>query len=293
MRRRTARGAGDGARGAGMGGDADASCVDVLSHRHPLLYDLAVAWFRCKRWLAWQVERRPLARRDARRLTALVKRHSSRLIKQLGATDMQLQRGKVINLRIVAPLIDGVRIAPGEVFSFYRIVGKPTRARGFVAGMELAGGKAQAGIGGGICQMANMLHWLVLHSPLTVTERSTHSFDPFPDDRRSIPFGTGCAVFYNYVDLCFRNDTQATFQFNIWMTATDLWGELRSDSEIAETYKVFERVPRFVREGGVFWRSNQIWRRVMERRTGRHLRDEFVKANLVRVMYTPARWEEG
>jgi hypothetical protein len=30
----------------------------------------------------------------------------------------------------------------------------------------------------------------------------------------------------------------------------------------------------------------------MERKTGRHLRDEMIKANFVRVMYEPDRWEE-
>ena len=195
----------------------------LLSHRHPLLYRLAVGYHRLKRRIVWHRDRNRMARRHPEMLPCLVKRHSSRLIKILGDSDLQLQLNKVVNLGIVTPLIDGVRIAPGEVFSFCRLVGKPTRERGFLEGMELSMGQARSGVGGGICQMANLLNWLVLHSPLTVTERSAHSFDPFPDQNRSMPFGTGCAVFYNYVDLCFRNDTTETFQFKIWMTATDLW----------------------------------------------------------------------
>lgn len=233
-----------------------------------------------------------MAGRDSTCHTCLVKRHSSRLIKILGDSDLQLQRNKVVNLQIITPLIDGVRIAPGEVFSFCRLVGKPTRKRGFLEGMELSMGQARSGVGGGICQMANLLHWLVLHSPLTVTERSAHSFDPFPDQNRSMPFGVGCAVFYNYVDLCFRNDTAESFQFKIWMTDTDLWGELRSDREISETYKIREEKHRFLRREGIFYRTNEIWRRVMERKTGRHLRDEKLKVNFVRVMYLPTGWDE-
>jgi hypothetical protein len=30
----------------------------------------------------------------------------------------------------------------------------------------------------------------------------------------------------------------------------------------------------------------------MERKTGRHLREELIKANFVRVMYEPVEWEE-
>lgn len=264
----------------------------LLSHRHPLLYWAAVRYHRLKRRISWWTDRHPMARRDGSEHPWLVKRHSSRLIKVLGDSDLRLQHNKVVNLRIITPLINGVRIAPGEVFSFCRLVGKPTARRGFLEGMELSMGQARSGVGGGICQMANLLHWLVLHSPLTVTERSAHSFDPFPDQNRSMPFGVGCAVFYNYVDLGFRNDTTESFQFKIWMTETELWGELRSDREIAETYKIREEKHRFLRRDGHFYRTNEIWRLVMERKTGRHLRDEKLKENLVRVMYQPAEWED-
>lgn len=265
----------------------------LLSHRHPWLYWLAVRYHRCRRLISWSLERNKPARKSAVKQPWLVKRHSSRLIKLLGQSDLRLQHNKVENLRIILPLLDGVTLAPGEVFSFCRLIGKPTVKRGFMEGMELSMGKAQSGIGGGICQMANLLHWLVLHSPLTVTERSTHSFDPFPDENRSMPFGTGCAVFYNYVDLRFRNDTVLTFQFRLRMTETELWGELRSDQEIKDTYKIYEKQHRFIRRDGIFHRSNEIWRRVMERKTGRHLRDEMIKANFVRVMYQPQEWEDG
>ena len=68
------------------------------------------------------------------------------------------------------------------------------------------------GVGGGICQLANLVHWMVLHSQLTVVERSEHSFDPFPDKGRVLPWGVGCSIVYNYVDLVVRNDTDHTFQ---------------------------------------------------------------------------------
>lgn len=264
----------------------------LLSHRHPFLYWLAVCYHRVRRHWRWHQEKTKWVRRSETLQPCLVKRHSSRLIKHLGRAEMQLQFNKVTNLRLITPLIDQVTLAPGETFSFCRLVGKPTRTRGFLEGMELSMGQARSGVGGGICQMANLLHWLVLHSPLTVTERSAHSFDPFPDQNRSIPFGTGCAIFYNYVDLCFRNDTDYVFQFRIWMTETDLWGELRSDREVAETYRIFERDHRFIRRDGVFYRANEIWRHVMERKTGRSLRDEPIKSNFVRVMYEPETYVE-
>jgi vancomycin resistance protein VanW len=94
------------------------------------------------------------------------------------------------------------------------------------------------------------------------------------------------------VDFAFRNDTAETFQLKIWLTETDLWGELRSATEIAETYKIYEERHRFLKRGELFFRSNEIWRRVMERKIGKHLRDEKIKENFVRVMYVPETWEE-
>lgn len=93
-------------------------------------------------------------------------------------SDLALQHNKVINLKLAVAAIDGLIIAPGEHFSFCCLVGRPTRKRGYVEGMELSFGEARRGIGGGICQLSNLIHRMAIHSPLFVVERSNHSFDP-------------------------------------------------------------------------------------------------------------------
>lgn len=261
----------------------------LLSHCHPLLYWLAVCVHRQRRRLGWMLDGRKFASiyLDDQKLSHNVKRHSSRLIKKLGDTEMRLQHSKVLNIKLCLPYLNGITIGPGESFSFCRLVGKPTRKRGFQVGMELSMGKAGEGVGGGICQIANMLNWLVLHSPLTVTERSTHSFDPFPDENRSIPFGTGCAIFYNYVDFCFTNNTQHRFQLHLSVDEENLNGHLTSDQMIEYGYKVFEKDHYFVKEGNVIYRHNEIWRKISNRIGGEHIGEEHIKTNHVRVMYTP------
>jgi len=134
-------------------------------------------------------------------------------MRQLGGSDMWMQHNKVTNLRIAAACTNGLVLRPGETFPFCRTVGKASVSRGFVDGMLLSNGKAMSGVGGGICQLANLLYWMVMHSSLTVVERSEHGFDPLPDNNRVIPWGSGAAIYYNYVDLVFRNDTDSTFQF--------------------------------------------------------------------------------
>lgn len=262
-----------------------------LSHRYALLYRMAVLVYRLRRHLRWRVEdltgHRAAHLQVEHRLPVRVKKHESRLLRQLGQSEMWLQHNKVKNLAIAIRPLDGLLIRPGEIFSFWRRVGRPTRAKGYIEGMEISRGEARPGIAGGICQIANVLHWLVLHSPLVVTERSTHSYDPFPDQGRSIPYGTGCSLFYNYVDFQFHNPTATIFQICLSLSERFLVGELRSSEEIAHAYTVIEKDHAFERVDGQFYRRNTLWREVRERRTGRFLREEFIKKNHVRVMYVP------
>jgi vancomycin resistance protein VanW len=253
------------------------------------LYALAVGVYRTRRNLRWRVEdlrgQRFASEQRAEPLAVRVKKHQSRLLRKLGDSDPQLQHNKIKNLAVALPALDGLIIRPGETFSFWRRVGPPTAERGFILGMQLSRGVASAGIGGGLCQIANVLHWLVLHSPLEVTERSTHSFDPFPDGERSIPYGTGCSVFYNYVDFAFTNPTSHEFQLRLGLSERFLEAELRSSEECPLTYSVFEKDHAFERVGDAVFRRNQLWRRVCDRRTGAFVRDELVKRNYVRVCY--------
>lgn len=201
---------------------------------------------------------------------------------------MQLQVNKVTNLNIATKQIDGILIRPGETFSFCKLVGLPTRRKGYLLGMELTFGEARAGIGGGICQISNLIHWLVIHSPLTVTERYHHSFDPFPDDGRVLPFGSGATVFYNYRDYQFTNNTNDTYQINLWFTDKCLEGELRIDNELDYAYHVIEKDHQFLRMDGQFYRKNEIWReKILKFKSGQIIETELITKNFARVTYIP------
>jgi vancomycin resistance protein VanW len=259
-----------------------------LSERHPALYPLAVWVNRSRRRLQWlRSDRCWASRQTPDSLAVRVKPHKSLLLRQMGDSDMYLQHNKVTNLKLAAQRLDGILIGPGETFSFNRLVGNCTRRRGYVEGMRLSNGEAVPGVGGGICQLANLLYWMVMHSALTVTERSEHSFDPFPDNGRVLPWGTGCSIVYNYVDLQFRNDTDSTFQLRIGVGERYLEGELRADREQAASYKVFARNERFYRLGDEYFRANEIWRTVIDRRTGNTVGEERLRHNCALVKYLP------
>ena len=259
-----------------------------LSQRHPALYPLAVRAHRARRRLAWiRSEASWSTERSGDLLPVRVTRHRSLLLRTLGDSDMRLQHNKVTNLRLASARVDGLLIRPGETFSFNKVVGNCTRRKGYVEGMRLSNGDAISGIGGGICQLANLLHWMFLHSPLTVVERSEHSFDPFPDNGRVLPWGVGCSIVYNYVDLVVRNDTAVTFQLLVAVGERYLEGDLRADRPLERSYRVFARDEQFLRYDGEHFRRNEIWRTVIDTRTGNRLREELIKRNCAKVMYLP------
>ncbi len=171
-----------------------------------------------------------------------------------------MQHNKVINLRLATQATSGIIIGPGEYFSFCKLVGKPTQERGFVEGMELSFGEARSGIGGGICQLSNLIHWMAIHSPLIVVERANHSFDPFPDEGRVLPFGSGAAIFYNYIDLVLHNPTQDSFQLMIHVAEHQLEGELLCTKPRTVKYHIYQKAHRFIRRGNAVYRQNEIWR---------------------------------
>lgn len=260
-----------------------------LTERHPGLYPWAVRAHRVRRTIRWWRSGNDWARtRAGDELPVRVKKHGSLLMRELSEGEMQLQRNKVVNLRLASRRTDHLLIRPGETFSFNRVIGNCTRRKGYVEGMRLSNGEARAGVGGGICQLANLLHWMFLHSALTVVERSEHSFDPFPDKGRVLPWGVGCSIVYNYVDLVVRNDTETTFQLRTWVDERHLRGLLLADRPQQHSYKVHARNEEFLRHRGRVFRRNEIWRDLVDRRTGSVVGEELLKQNCALVKYEPA-----
>lgn len=189
--------------------------------------------------------------------------HQSLLLRRLRNVDMWLQHNKVQNLRIAIQKLDRLILKPGETMSFWRLVGSTGKRKGYLKGMELYEGTFRPAYGGGLCQLSNLIYWMTLHTPLTVTERYRHQYDVFPDANRTLPFGSGATVSYNYIDLQIRNDTDTPFCLHLYLTDTHLVGEWRTETPLAVKYEVFEKNHRITQESwGGYVRHNQIWRRV-------------------------------
>ena len=258
--------------------------------KNAMIRTLAIERHRLRRRLSWHTSNIHFAKaRAVVDLPFKLFSHKSLLLRKLGDADMRLQRNKVTNLRLAAAKIDKIVIKPGETFSLWKLVGRPTAAKGYLPGMLLSNGEVIEGVGGGLCQMANLLYWMALHSPLTVTERYRHSFDAFPDSGRVLPFASGATIFYNYVDLQFRNDTDTDIEFRVWVDDEFLRGEMYSNQAPAYSYSIVERDHRFLHDQktGTFYRENKLFQQVIDRRTGNLLSDTLVCANHSEMKYQP------
>jgi len=208
------------------------------------------------------------------------------LLRNLHGVDMQLQKNKVTNLKLASKKIDGIIVNPGEEFSFWNLVGNATKRKGYLEGLVISNSQMKTGVGGGLCQMANMIHWLVLHTPLEVTELHHHSDALFPDVKRRVPFGTGTSISYKALDYRFKNNTENPIQIRVWLDDTMLYGEIRSTVPLKEKYKIVEEDNYYAKdEDGIFYRNSKVYRIITDKETKCEIKKELILDNHSKVMY--------
>ena len=213
--------------------------------------------------------------------------HKTPLLRKLKDVDMWYQHNKIINLRIAVKRLNGIVIHPGEVFSYWKLLGKPTRMKGYVNGMVLKNGTFKPGIGGGLCQISNMIFWMTLHTPLTIIERHRHGYDVFPDSNRTQPFCSGATCYFPHGDLMIRNDTPYDFQLILNVGADNLEGEWRSSHMYNYTYKIIERNHEIKGEyWGGYSRHNELYKQIYDL-DGNLLDEKFILGNSAILMYSP------
>ena len=249
---------------------------------------LGKAYYAARRYALWRSPGYRWAKeRRQDSLPYLQASHKTPLLRHLRGEDMELQRNKVVNLRLAAAKLDGVLLRPGETLSYWRLIGKPSARRGYLPGMVLFLGCIGSDVGGGLCQLSNLIFWMTLHTDLTVVERYRHSHDVFPDAQRTQPFGTGATCAYPHRDLMLRNDTQETYQLRLRVGKKNLEGEWLATAPPVHRFEIQERDARMDQAAwGGYVRHNAIWRRVFDR-DGRFLEDQPLFTNDAIMMYSP------
>ena len=189
---------------------------------------------------------------------------------------------KTRNLELGAARLNGLVIQPGEVFSFTRTIGPTTRRLGYLPALEFRDGQAVTAVGGGLCQLANLIVLLGIEAGMEILERHRHSLDLFPDADRTAPFGCGATVFFNYVDLRLRNTLDFPLLLEAAVEPPVCRASIRSATPMPFQCRMIETDHEFVRVSGIIRRRNKLWREVEE---GSATRRELLCENDCRVVY--------
>lgn len=220
------------------------------------------------------------------KLAFKIYKHNSLIRRKLGNVNLHLQENKAANLAIAAPMVTNILIRPGEIFSFWELVGKCSVKKGYKDGLTIVGNKASSGTGGGLCQFTNLIHWMVLHTDLDIIEHHHHDrLDLFPDYGRTIPFGTGTSIMYNYLDYRFKNCTDITYQLIVYVDEKYLHGEMRADKQQANKYHIKCEEEYFSRQNDIVYRNGKVYRTAIHKESGVVVEKKLIKNNRAVVMY--------
>lgn len=110
------------------------------------------------------------------------------------------------NIALTAAKLNGVLVAPGEVFSFNQTVGDISAATGFQAAYIIKDGRTILGDGGGVCQDSTTLFRAILDAGLPILERQAHAYRVSYYEQNAKP-GFDATVYDPTADLKFKNDT--------------------------------------------------------------------------------------
>lgn len=220
------------------------------------------------------------------KLPNVVSSHDCGLIKRGKGIDIRLQENKADNIRLACSKINGIIIRPNETFSFWKTVGNTTKRKGYKDGRVIIGNQLIAGIGGGLCNLGNLINLLVLNSPLEITEFHTHSDALAPDNGKRVPLSSGTSISYNYIDYRFRNNTDQNIQLLVWCDGDRLYGELRSEKEFPQRFELVEEDHHFQKEGDKYFHVSKIYKNTINRSTGEITDKKLILDNHSEVMFS-------
>lgn len=148
-----------------------------------------------------------------------IRQHLPVTLKQIVSIEQEIKindtsANKIHNLSLAINKINNIEIAPGHIFSFWKLAGEPSKKNGYIKSRSIVGGELEAAIGGGLCQLSGLIYFLSLQTGLTILERHQHSIDIYKNEERFTPLGSDATVSYGYKDFRFTNN----FKFPVYLS---------------------------------------------------------------------------
>lgn len=138
------------------------------------------------------------------------------------------------NIMLATRAINNYVVLPGEIFSFNKVVGKRTKAKGYLQAPVIVRGELSEGIGGGICQVSSTLFNAVDKAGLHILQRYSHSRHV-----AYVPEGRDATVSWYGPDFVFQNK----YAYPVLIRARSGYGQMYVS---VHSFPELEYEPRFV-----------------------------------------------
>ena len=149
---------------------------------------------------------------------------------------------KMHNLNLAIKAIETTHILPGEIFSFWKIVGNPSKKNGFIESRSIVGNQITTSVGGGLCQLSGLIYYMSLLSNLEIIERYNHSVDIYNDETRFTPLGSDATVVYGYKDSKIKNNHTSPINFTFDVNENSIAIELNHSLSLSRNDVQFDTI---------------------------------------------------
>jgi len=153
------------------------------------------------------------------------------------------------NLALAATRLDGVLIAPEEIFSLNAALGEISLATGYKSSYIIKEGKTILGDGGGVCQVSTTLFRTALNSGLPIPERHPHSYRVSYYEGGGFSPGMDATIFAPSVDLKIKNNTdayvliQTHLNYNSSSLMFEFYGKKDDRKVVISKVKIWDQKP--------------------------------------------------
>ncbi len=109
--------------------------------------------------------------------------------------------------------INGTILNPGDTFSFNKVVGERTKAKGYQDAIVFGeDGVSEEGTGGGVCQVASAIYYAALKADMKIVERTEHMYVV-----DYVPMGMDATVYWGNLDFKFQNSSPSPLAISAWV----------------------------------------------------------------------------
>lgn len=127
-------------------------------------------------------------------------------------------KSRIHNIKVATQQYQGLLIAPGEEFSFVKILGQVDGEHGYLPELVIKKDKTEPEFGGGICQVSTTAFRAAIYSGLEITARRNHAYPVQYYD----PQGMDATVYVPKPDLKFKNNTPGHILIQTEIVGTEL-----------------------------------------------------------------------